>query len=267
MHRLTSRSGAAVAALALLAALCVATPTRAQGWGTVKGKVTWSGGAVPTNEKVVVTTDKDHCEKKGPIYRNALVVDPKSKGVRWVLLWITDPADGNNVAFKPAIHPLLKTMKASVSIDQPCCVFEPRITVLREGQKLLAKNTAPVPHNLSISSPAGKGPELNKLIPPNGSLEVGGFMVNRIPTSFSCTIHTWMKGWIFTLPHPYFAVTDENGNFEIKRVPAGKFRLMAWHEAVGFVIAKSPKDRGQVIEVKDAETTDVGAIPFTVPKD
>jgi len=262
MLQVTNRSGAAVAALALLAALCVAMPARAQGWGTVKGKVVFSGDTIPVNEKVVVAADKAHCESKGPIYRNQLVVNAKNKGVRYVLLWIGDPEDSKNTAFTPPIHPLLQGAKDTV-VDQPCCTFEPRVSVVRVGQKLIVKNPAPVPHNFSISSPGGKGPEMNKLIPPNGSLAVGGFVPNWIPTSYACTIHTWMKGWVFTLPHPYFAVTDEDGNFEIRRVPAGKFRLVAWHEAVGFVMpGKGPKDRGKVIDVKALETTDVGTIPF-----
>jgi len=258
-----------MAALTLLATFSLATPTQAEeGWGKIKGKVTWAGGTIPKNEEVAVGVDKTHCSAKGPIYRNDLVVNPKTKGVRWVLLWITDPdaGDGKNVNFTPPIHPFLKNFKPSVTIDQPCCVFEPRITVLREGQKLVVNNPAPVGHNFSINS-LGKGPKENKLIPPNGKLEVNGFAPYWIPTSYNCTIHTWMKGWIFTLPHPYFAVTDENGNFEMQRVPAGKFRLMAWHEAVGFVIAKGPKDRGKLIEIKAGGETDVGSIPLSVPKD
>ena len=41
------------------------------------------------------------------------------------------------------------------------------------------------------------------------------------------------------LDHPYFAVTDEKGNFEIKNVPAGTQKVVVWQEAVGPVTASS----------------------------
>ena len=39
----------------------------------------------------------------------------------------------------------------------------------------------------------------------------------HLPVSVSCSIHPWMKARVFCFAHPYFAITDENGNFEIKR--------------------------------------------------
>ena len=47
---------------------------------------------------------------------------------------------------------------------------------------------------------------------------------------YRCTIHPWMNGWVRVFDHPYYAVTDEDGKFEIKNAPAGKFRIVFWHE-------------------------------------
>src|SRR5262249_25020073 len=123
-------------------------------------------------------------------------------------------------------------------------------------------------HNFSITS-IGEGPTTNPLIPPGGKVDIKGFKGKVIPTSYSCSIHTWMKGWIGTFSHPYFAVTDADGNFEIKNAPAGKFRLMVWQEKVGWVIInpKDAQDRGKVIDIKAGGTTDVGKVSLTLPKD
>ena len=54
----------------------------------------------------------------------------------------------------------------------------------------------------------------------------------RTPGQVICDIHPWMTAWWMVLDNPYFAVTDENGNFEIKNVPAGTQKVVVWQEAV-----------------------------------
>src|SRR2546421_472492 len=80
----------------------------ADGWGTVKGKVVFAGGAAPAPEKANIDKDQAHCLSKGPIYKNDLVVNKKNDGVRWVLVWLTDPKSASNAKFVPPIHPSLK---------------------------------------------------------------------------------------------------------------------------------------------------------------
>ena len=50
------------------------------------------------------------------------------------------------------------------------------------------------------------------------------------PIQYKCTIHGWMTGYVRIFDHPYYAVTDEDGKFEIKNAPAGKYRIVYWHE-------------------------------------
>ncbi len=47
--------------------------------------------------------------------------------------------------------------------------------------------------------------------------------------------HTWMSAYIWVSKHPYYAVTDKSGKFEIADVPPGTYKLKAWHEALGTV--------------------------------
>jgi plastocyanin len=45
-----------------------------------------------------------------------------------------------------------------------------------------------------------------------------------------CSIHTRMSCIVLVLPNPWFARTDEHNRYEIRDVPAGTYRLRAWHE-------------------------------------
>jgi hypothetical protein len=42
--------------------------------------------------------------------------------------------------------------------------------------------------------------------------------------------HAWMNAEILVVPHPYYAVTDESGKFELTDVPPGEYEIVAWHE-------------------------------------
>ena len=256
MRSMWMRPGAACVVLALAGVLFSSGAVPAAGWGTVKGQVVFSGAKVPPNPEVKVTADKAHCESKGPIHRNELVVNSKNKGVRWVLVWLAPVKDFQEGTVEP-IHPSLKKVAAEVEVDQPTCVFVPRMTALREGTTLVFKNTAPVPHNVSVAGGA-LGPNVNQLlVARKGQLVLKDIKGRFLPFSYSCSIHPWMKGWIGVFKHPYYAVTDADGKFEIKDVPAGKWRLILWQEKIGWVIFKNKNDIGKIITVKDKATTTV----------
>ncbi len=84
-----------------------------------------------------------------------------------------------------------------------------------------------------------------------------------------CTIHKWMNCWVRVFDHPYFAVTNEKGEFVIKDAPAGKFRLVVWQESVGWVVNENGKSGklGIPIEIQADKTTDLGALKLTPGKE
>jgi plastocyanin len=257
-------------ALALAGALILTTVDAAEseGWGTIKGQVAWDGPDVPKRkqiEEVNKNQDKTECLKNGPLLDDSLVVNPKNKGVRWCLVYLMSEKGFNKDI---PIHPKLKEIKnKTVEIDQPCCKFEPHFVVMREGQTLLFKNPAAFPHNVNLQGGV-KGPSINPLIPPGGKEEVKNIVARYIPMEVRCNIHGWMSARIAVLKNPYFAVTDEDGNFEIKDAPAGDFRLVVWHEKTGWVVGDgTPSKNGKKITIKNGETTDLGKIAMKPPKD
>lgn len=126
------------------------------------------------------------------------------------------------------------------------------------------KNSAPVPHNAKWTS--RENGEINPLVPAGGQFKVQApLKAERFPINVECSIHPWMKAYVWVFKHPYFAVTDDDGNFEIKDAPVmgGKLRLVAWQDN-GFLGGRDGR-MGQSITVKPG-TVDLGDIKFTTGK-
>ena len=43
-----------------------------------------------------------------------------------------------------------------------------------------------------------------------------------------CEIHQWMRAVVVVVENPFYATADENGNFEIKGIPRGTYKLLIW---------------------------------------
>ena len=165
------------------------------------------------------------------------VVNQKNQGIRDVFVWLADYDDPRSQKPLPT-HPKLKKIAVKeVVLDQPACCFIPHAIALREGQVLLVKNSAPFQHNFKWTGNQDTNPGGNVLMPAGSSKEIKDLVADRQPVQFECNIHTWMRGSIRVFSHPYFAVTDENGAFEFKDAPAGKFRIMIWHPSEGCATA------------------------------
>jgi plastocyanin len=249
----------AFAAAALLPA-AVAQP--AGGWATLKGQVVFPGGKeLPKRAQLVVNNDPKHCLSKGPILDDVVLVNGKSRGVKNVVVWLRP----NNMMPKAAlganeIHPGDQQRKAAkVEIDQPCCMFTPRVTLARVGDTIVVKNPAPVPHNFFWTS--GNNGNFNPNVPPGQTWEMPQPLAaesSAIP--YKCTFHPWMSGTVRVFDHPYYALTDEDGRFTMPNAPAGTYRLMVWHEKVGFL--GGPAGRFGTPIVIAGPVTDLPAIAF-----
>jgi hypothetical protein len=256
------------AGLALAAPAGRAAAADDQKWGTIKGQIVLAGD-VPAPKQVDVNKDQEHCLSKGPIFSEEWVVNTKNKGVEWVYVWLQPvPDEANPTAKKEMpINPALKAVPDKpVVLDQPCCKFEPHALALREGQTLIAKNSAPIAHNVNWTGGIAN-PGNNVIVPPSGQVEIKDLKAARFPVAVSCNIHPWMKGWVRIFDHPYFAVTDADGNFEIKNAPAGAYNLVVWHEGAGYrdrkpveVNGKKVQIYGTKIDIKPDAVTDLGPL-------
>ncbi len=246
-----------------------------KGRATIKGKVVLNSGKKPDELKakdadllkaINQNQNKDFClamdarpeEKEQQAWR----VNDKGE-VQYAFIFVKPP-DGQYFKMeKDDLDPMKGGWKKEDVIDQPHCMFEPHVIKAfpsyydadKGGQKTTGQvikviNSAKVVHNTKYEGgnekldpgDTKKGMELN--IKPSSSK----------PTPISCNIHPWMGAYIWALDHPYGCVTDKDGNFEIKNVPAGaKISVVAWHEVPGIF-------KTEDVELKDGDTKDLGTL-------
>lgn len=244
----------------LLPALLFLVPslTPAQGeWGKLQGRIVWPNDNLP--KPVVIPAGVGGCPANIP--GEKWVVEPKNKGVRWVLVWIEPVAPGAKLPLNPALK-----MAPRVTMDQPGCTFEPHVLGMQEGQTLEAKNPAKFPHNFNYFGKPTINPGDNLLVPAGGSLEIKGLKAQELPLTVRCNIHPWMNAMVGVFSHPYFAVTDADGRFVVDGAPAGAWRLKIWQEEIGFSPPGTGRKVGTPVTVKQGTPTDLGDIPLAGAK-
>ena len=137
--------------------------------------------------------------------------------------------------------------RKGAQVNQKKSMFRPRVQGILIGQEVFMRNSDPVIHNVrslssenrpfNIGQPAGT-PDRKKV-----------FKDKEGPIELRCDFHPWMRAYLFVMEHPYFAVTDAQGRFTIKGLPAGSYTLAIWHEAFG--------EQEQKITLKDSELKDI----------
>jgi len=117
-----------------------------------------------------------------------------------------------------------------VVVDQRKMAFLPHVVAVQQGTTIDFLNSDPVGHNVYWPSVSGNKKLAHNLGTwPKG--EKKPFQFNDLGVaSLLCNVHPEMSGYVVVVPTPYFAVTDKDGNFEIKNIPAGKYTLKAWSE-------------------------------------
>jgi plastocyanin len=111
-----------------------------------------------------------------------------------------------------------------VKIDQKGFRFIPHVVALPTGSAIRFLNNDPEPHN--VYSPEGR---YNLGTWPTGDTKDFVFKKAGVYSQL-CNIHPDMLAFVVVLDTPYLAVTDELGNFVIRGVPPGKYKLVVWHE-------------------------------------
>ena len=245
--------------LAAMGALLPAATLPAQSWGDLSATFVYDG-ELPKETPLQVTKDTEFCGKFHVI-DESLVVNAENKGIPNVFAYLylgrTDEI--------PKPHPSYgATAKASVTLDNNCCRFDPHVQLLRTTQTLIMGNSDEVGHNCKIDTLTN--PPINYTIPAKGKIEHKFLLAERLPARVSCSIHPWMSAWLLIRDNPYMAVSDAKGKLVIKSLPVGKWTIQFWHEKAGYVsevtqaAKKTEWKRGRLeIEIKPG-ANDLGAL-------
>ena len=198
--------------------------------GTIQGVIRFTGTVPPA--KQVPTGDG------GTIEHRDLIVDAKTKGLRWVIAALEDA---------PA-QPKLKDTDAPVVIDQKDMLFLPRVVAVQHGRPVRFDNSDQVNHSVSIFS-AVKENNLNVFVTAKDPV-TRAFTAEKAPLRIGCVLHPSMTAWLYVAPHAWVAVSDAKGAFAIKDVPPGKYSLLLKHPDTG-------AEERRAVEVKAGQKTEV----------
>jgi hypothetical protein len=263
------------------------TEIKGTGTGTLKGVVTLAKGSDPPFDELTDTllkaikakeSDAPHCLKgsKSETTQFSWVVDKGTRGIKNVFVWVR-PEDENKQFFN--VEKLVKEGKGFDKvkvIDQPHCAFEPHALVLfpryvdpakpsrsfklvpdkggppSSGQVFKVKNSAPLQHNTDWGGGGSTG--YSKLVAPMSELTITDIQPSyKGPVTLKCSIHTWMKAFVWAFDHPFAAVTNDKGEFTIEGIPAGvKLRVVAWHEEAKWI---NGVEKGEDITLKEGDNT------------
>jgi len=115
-------------------------------------------------------------------------------------------------------------------VDQKGLVFAPHVLAVQQGTTVEFLNSDNVAHNVfwtAISGDKKLGHNLGTW--PKGEKRPYTFDKPGV-VPLLCNVHPEMAGYIVVSPTPYFAETDDGGNYKIKDVPDGSYTLTVWHE-------------------------------------
>jgi len=219
----------AAAALASFAPLSMA--------GDITGKVTLKG--TPKPEIPIPLTPSCGKINPNPVSTRHYVV-AKDGGLANVFVYIKDAK---------------KTAPAgeATMLDQVGCMYEPYVMGVVANQKFKIRNSDPEMHNVHATPKNNAKEEFNFGQVVKGQVNEKSFSTPEVLVRMKCDVHAWMFAYVGVCDHPYFAVTDKDGNFKISGLPDGKYTIEAFHQKTHVAAGKGvTKD----IEVKGDTKSD-----------
>jgi len=188
--------------------------------GSITGRVLFQGD--PPVMPAIDMASNPNCEKqhKTPWKAETVVVNPNGT-LRYTFVWIKDGLPKARWA-PPA---------EAVKLEQTGCVYEPHVLGIMEDQQFEILNNDPVNHNVHAESQVN--PAWNESQPPRAEHKFKKFESEEVLFPMTCSVHPWMRSYVGVSPHPFFAVTGEDGTFTLKGVPPGTYTIEAVHEKYG----------------------------------
>lgn len=254
---MSARSTSFALGIGILALLSGAVPGQSydvvevEHGGTIEGTITLDG-TVPEPKGFNLVTFPD------PAYCGRI-----SNGRGWRLLH--DFVVSHEGGLKDAIVFLEgvqagKPFEVSVPlIEARDCMFQPFMTVVRNGHAVEVVNMDPVMHDIQgyeTSLEAGARVLFNTPLIMNhqhrrgdlhamhnhapGKSLIGPIYLNKGRRTFymQCGFHAYMESWAMAVNNPYYALTDADGTFKIDQIPPGTYQLVVWHPQTGPGVTK-----------------------------
>jgi plastocyanin len=213
--RALSRLGLAVGLLAIFPRVVYSyEEITVKDGATIRGAIKVDG-TLPKLPALQITKYKEICKD---VPNESLMVGP-GHGVRYAVVTLEGITKGKAVE-KETVHEL----------DNIKCRFAPHALAASVGQFVLLKNSDPILHTAHAFF-TNEQPQFNIGLYPGRTsrkpLIAAGLVKIR------CEVHPWMAAYIMVTEHPYHAVSDIYGEYELGDVPPGVYQIKVWHETLG----------------------------------
>ena len=183
--------------------------------GTLSGRVNFDGK--PPKKRSIKMDADPVCGSahKEPVYNQSFIIN-EAGYLQNVLVYLKDVKyDGN-------------TPDTQAVLDQNGCMYSPHVQGMMVGQDLLIKNSDATLHN--IHGLPKLNSEFNFAMPKVVKEKAIKMAKAENFIKIKCDVHSWMKAYISVFDHPYFAVTDDSGYYQIDNIPLGDYEVIAWQE-------------------------------------
>ena len=207
--------------------------------GSISGTVKYDGEA-PAAKKLEITKDLSVCAVHEKFAEDFIV--SATGGLQNVFVQVLG-AEGE-----------FPVQKERPSLVQRGCQFIPHVQVIPAGSRVNIMNEDGIAHNLHTLSV--ENPSFNRLQPGVKKRMITKKADLVIPEiiPLKCDLHGWMNAWIIVADHPYHAISDQEGSFQISGIPAGTYTVQFWHETLGI--------QSQEVTVQTGADTKVNDIAF-----
>ncbi|HEX6628084.1 MAG TPA: hypothetical protein VF105_09025 [Gemmatimonadaceae bacterium] len=201
--------------------------------GTIVGTVDFDGTA-PAPQIFRPTNDANVCGNS-VVARNVTLSGTRVTGA---VVWLTDIRSGK--AFP---------LERRFELTNDSCILDPFVQVMSTTGTLNVSNDDRALHTNRFIN-VGTG-QVAAVAPFNDDGEVVPVDRFKEPAEIEvvCEQHPWTHAWIAVLDHPYFAQTSNTGAFSIDGIPAGKYRVRAWHPSLGYADDSVTVNAGQQTSV------------------
>jgi len=192
------------------------------GGGSIIGKVA-AGSAKALSKSYTISKDPDIC---GTGNREVPFVRIKDGAVLDSVVYLVKVKEGK--AFRAGLKKL--------TLNQKKCEFQPYLSVMANEGVLEAVNSDSTLHNIHTYELIKKARRtvLNVSQPEAGSVVEKKIKLRKgTAMKVECDAHDFMQAFVFVAKNPYFAVVNDKGEFEIKDVPPGKYKINVWHGTLG----------------------------------
>ena len=119
---------------------------------------------------------------------------------------------------------------AATRFDQKSCEFKPHVLAFPAGSTIDVLNSDGILHNIHTTGKTNRGSTRRSRSSSRNRMKIDK---PEWPIEVQCDAHGWMHAYWIAQEHPYYAVTDADGDFKIGDLPAGDYEIEVWQEKLG----------------------------------